>query len=429
MTNIFIDSLSQQAEMSTLTSEVKSSEVLETTEAPESKNGPIPSNIYPRFTNEDKITEAINENFNIFQINSLINTVKSNINPLHISLEKKSKVFIFGAGGTTSWFLPKLLKIYNDAFNKVPTLRYDLQIVLIDLDQVEPKNLIRQNFISDDVNRNKAEVLSERYNDLYPNISVTYVAKYATYSNFDSKFLPENKYGEEHFVCLNKLGINKEDILINLVDNEGFKKKLDFYIARYKNPLFAAGVNLFNGQVYYSINKHTNGYVYDHPDLLGIFDEVSVHACADHDANGTDDNPEQLFNGNDVAASLLANLYQTVLTSIPLYKRINFVSGDNMHVSIGARNYSVLYHYVKTYLKDNSESINKAQGYFSRYGYLTTKSALRHAKVLRDNHVILNFKSIYEGQGPIPPIELPEPPKDGSETVTETTQETVSQTA
>ena len=299
---------------------------------------------------------------------------------------------------------------------------------------METKNLIRQNFISDDVNRNKAEVLSERYSDLYPNISVTYVAKYATYSNFDSQFLPANKYPEEHFVCLNQLGINKEDILINLVDNEGFKKKLDFYIARYKNPMFAAGVNLFNGQVYYSINKNTNGYVHDHPDLLNIFDEVSVHACADHDANGTDDNPEQLFNGNDVAASLLANLYQTVLTSIPLYKRINFVSGDNMHVSVGGRNYSVLYNIVKSYLKDNSENINKAKGYFDRYGFLTTKSAQRHAKTLRDSHVILNFKSIYEGQGPIPMIEIPEPPKEeapvtSTETAAEVTQEAVSQTA
>ncbi len=44
--------------------------------------------------------------------------------------------YIFGAGGTTSWFLPKLLKIYNDAFNKVPDLRYDLNIVLIDADIV-----------------------------------------------------------------------------------------------------------------------------------------------------------------------------------------------------------------------------------------------------------------------------------------------------
>ncbi len=144
----------------------------------------------------------------------------------------------------------------------------------------------------------------------------------------------------------------------------GFKKKLDFFIARYKNPMFAAGVNLFNGQVYYSNNKHTNGYVYDHPDLLDIFDEVSIHACADHDANGTDDNPEQLFNGNDIAASLLSNLYQTALTSIPLYKRINFVSGDNMHVSVGERNYSVLYEYVKSYIKEYNEDLTKARNYF-----------------------------------------------------------------
>ena len=86
---------------------------------------------------------------------------------------------------------------------------------------METKNLIRQNFISPDVNRNKAEVLSERYDELYPNISVTYVPKYATYANFDTKYLPNNKYPEEHFVCLNQLGINKKDILINLVDNEG----------------------------------------------------------------------------------------------------------------------------------------------------------------------------------------------------------------
>lgn len=112
---------------------------------------------------------------------------------------------------------------------------------------LETKNLIRQNFIGEDVGRNKAEVLSERYTDLYQNIAVSFVPKYATYSNFDKKFLPDNKYEEEHFVCLSQLNIGKNDVLINLVDNEGFKKKLDFYITRYKNPLFAAGVNLFNG--------------------------------------------------------------------------------------------------------------------------------------------------------------------------------------
>lgn len=287
---------------------------------------------------------------------------------------------------------------------------------------METKNLIRQNFISPDVNRNKAEVLSERYDELYPNISVTYVPKYATYANFDTKYLPNNKYPEEHFVCLNQLSINKKDILINLVDNEGFKKKLDFFIARYKNPLFAAGVNLFNGQVYYSNNKHTNGYVYDHPDLLDIFDEVSIHACADHDANGTDDNPEQLFNGNDVAASLLANLYQTVLTSIPLYKRINFVSGDNMNVSVGERNYSVLFEHIKNYTKNHNEELTKARNYFERYGYLPTKTSVRYFELLKQNHKFLNFKSIYE-TGEI--LEEPTVSELTKESTVSTAQETV----
>lgn len=384
------------------------------------KQPSVPNNIYLKFENEETITQSISENLNMFQINKLLSLVKSTCNPMHEALKKKSKVFIFGAGGTTSWFLPKLLKIYNDAFHKVPNLRYELQIVLIDQDIVETKNLIRQNFISEDVGRNKAEVLSERYSDLYQNITVSFVPKYATYTTFDKNYLKGNTYSEDHFVCLSQLNISKNDILINLVDNEGFKKKLDFYINRHKNPLFAAGVNLFNGQVYYTTNQNTNGYVHDHPDLLEIFDEVSVHACADHDANGTDDNPEQLFNGNDVAASLLANIYQTVLTSVPLYKRINFISGDNMNVSTGSRNYSVLYYYVKNYLKDNFKAIEESKEYFLTYGNKGTRSAKRHEKFLKENQLLEIFKSLYEGMPvtelfevpPLTPIERPVVPTE-----------------
>lgn len=214
---------------------------------------------------------------------------------------------------------------------------------------METKNLIRQNFISDDVNSNKAQVLSERYSEIYPNITVSFIPKYATYKKFDEQYLPQNKYEEEHFVDIDALGIIPNDVLINLVDNEGFKKKLDVFCKEHLNFLFAAGVNLFNGQAYFSNNRRTNGYVHDHADLLNIFDEVSVHACADADANGTDDNPEQLFNGNDVAASILSNLYQTVLTDIPLYKRINFVTGTNMNVSCGDVNYSNLLYWITHY--------------------------------------------------------------------------------
>lgn len=264
---------------------------------------------------------------------------------------------------------------------------------------METKNLIRQNFISEDIGENKAKVLSERYTEIYPKIFVSYIDKYATYSAFDTRYLKENTYPEEFFVDIDTLGLKPEDILINLVDNEGFKKKLDVYCKEHLNPLFAAGVNLFNGQAYYSCNKNTNGYVMDHVDLLEIFDEVSVHACADTDANGTDDNPEQLFNGNDVAASVLSNLYQTVLTDIPLYKKINFTTGLNMSVTTGDTNYSNLLHWIN-HLSNNEDSVDflvlKARKFVERFGLeKTTESAKFYYDIYHKNNQYQKITDIF----------------------------------
>ena len=239
---------------------------------------------------------------------------------------------------------------------------------------METKNLIRQNFISEDVNTNKAEVLANRYTDLYQDITVSYIPKYATYGRFDQQYLPDNEYPEELFVNIDDLNIKSHDILINLVDNEGFKKKLDHFNRRVPTLLFAAGVNLFNGQVYFTTNRKTNGYVTDHSDLMGIFDEVSIHACADTDANGSDDNPEQLFNGNDIAASLLSNIYQSVLTDVITYKRINFISGNNINVSTALTNYSYLAYICKNILANADEDYAKAVKYINVHGTDKTTS-------------------------------------------------------
>lgn len=63
------------------------------------------------------------------------------------------KILIAGCGGTGARVLGPLIKIIPD----------DTTITLFDADVVEERNLARQNFMPEDVGRNKAELLEERF--------------------------------------------------------------------------------------------------------------------------------------------------------------------------------------------------------------------------------------------------------------------------
>lgn len=230
------------------------------------------------------------------------------------------KIVIFGAGGTTSWFLPKLVKMLY-------SLKIIAEIVLVDGDIVEEKNLLRQNFAPCDVGQNKAHVLANRYGTLHRSLDISAIPKFAFYKSpilgnsatqysdsfFDIDMLPE---------C---------NCFINLVDNEGFKKQLDCYLVRTSRyyDYFSAGVNLYNGQVYQT--KQGSGfYSLDHESTLHDVEEVAEISCAEEDAQA---GPDQLFNGNDVAASVLANQFQRFLLNEPNFtKFVTFTTGSNMSV-------------------------------------------------------------------------------------------------
>lgn len=66
------------------------------------------------------------------------------------------KVVVLGAGGTGGYVIPHL---YRLAYASGRPIR----IILCDGDIVEEKNLIRQNFVKQDIGRNKAQVLAQRY--------------------------------------------------------------------------------------------------------------------------------------------------------------------------------------------------------------------------------------------------------------------------
>ena len=62
------------------------------------------------------------------------------------------KIVVLGAGGTGGYVIPHLYRL--GYASEHPT-----RILVCDGDVVEQKNLIRQNFVEQDIGRNKAQVL------------------------------------------------------------------------------------------------------------------------------------------------------------------------------------------------------------------------------------------------------------------------------
>lgn len=72
------------------------------------------------------------------------------------------RIVVIGAGGTGSRVIPLISQ-----FIKTCSWVIDPEIVVVDDDIVEEKNLFRQNFIKSDIGKNKAVVLANRYSKAY----------------------------------------------------------------------------------------------------------------------------------------------------------------------------------------------------------------------------------------------------------------------
>ncbi len=80
------------------------------------------------------------------------------------------KIIILGAGGTGGYVIPHLYRIAFAADRQ-------MRIIVCDGDVVEGKNLIRQNFVEQDIGRNKAQVLAERYSAAF-GIECEYISRF-----------------------------------------------------------------------------------------------------------------------------------------------------------------------------------------------------------------------------------------------------------
>jgi len=82
------------------------------------------------------------------------------------SEKRPTAIFVIGAGGTGSYFVPMISR-------DIHTMETPPSLVLCDGDVVEEKNLKRQHFIASDIGKNKAAALAGRYSAAF-GISVGY---------------------------------------------------------------------------------------------------------------------------------------------------------------------------------------------------------------------------------------------------------------
>lgn len=175
-----------------------------------------------------------------------------------------------GTGGYVFYYLSRLIASQKDKDN--------FQILLADGDIIEEKNLIRQNFISDDVGRKKVEVLSKRYGYVY-DMEIPYFPNYIE----DQKTL-------ENLLWEPRLGFQPScTVLIGCVDNN--KTRQLFHKAFMDFPdlmiYIDSGNDEWSGQVVMGAKGRNHIILppigYYHPDILEDKDTLfpSELSCED----------------------------------------------------------------------------------------------------------------------------------------------------
>lgn len=184
---------------------------------------------------------------------------------------------VLGCGGTGSAFIPRLCALLS-------TIEADHAVSIFDADIVEMKNLSRQNFFKQDLNKNKAEVLGAKCNTMF-NVPVIAYNRYI-----------ETK-DDLQAVCG---GSGHIPFIVGCVDTNAVRKMLHEFVSGYAGRIFwlDSGNEEYVGQVVLSTNNSGNSSMgtmcntfrfklpdvtYFFPDMLESKEEfASKLSCADH---------------------------------------------------------------------------------------------------------------------------------------------------
>lgn len=141
-------------------------------------------------------------------MNKTLNLEYMNARKLILPNIEMVNLVLIGCGGTGSWLAPSVVR-----FARMLTEKFDrdVKITFVDPDQVEPKNVYRQNFCEAEVGAYKAEALAFRYGTAWGMSIVAIDARF--HARLD---LPTARNGNEYLT-----------VLIGCVDNAAARQEIE----------------------------------------------------------------------------------------------------------------------------------------------------------------------------------------------------------
>ncbi|MCI9625629.1 MAG: hypothetical protein HFI90_02480 [Clostridia bacterium] len=212
---------------------------------------------------------------------------------MRLAKNRPVTIIIIGAGGTGGYVIPHLYRI---AFATGRPCR----VIIADGDIVERKNLIRQNFAECDIGENKAEVMAERYSEVF---------------GIETEYIPDFIESEEQLCeLLDVRGRRNEPkpigILIGAVDNNRSRVMCHNVFNKLDDIIYIdAGNGEYTGQVVCGVKQ--SGQVMSKP-VARVYPEIltdvekfpSELSCAERSVSAPQSIAANLFASTAVAAML-----------------------------------------------------------------------------------------------------------------------------
>lgn len=312
-------------------------------------------------------------------------------------LRKKSTRYHFvvvGAGGTGGHLLPNLIRqvgVHNRSLSE-DVMKHS--VVVIDADDVETSNLIRQNFTQNDLGKNKAKVMATRYGRAF-GVNVGYIEEYITSPKelilmAADSYLSQSDldifYGERESALKDNNPENFMDtiatnvvVFIDATDNNKTRFLIEEAARRWKGTaiVLSSGNESSAGQVIFSMfpygTSNTLNEVWDKgglfsdsgpietPSFFDVFPDSPFEklptevSCAESTVSA----PQNMI-ANVTAANILFNYVNKLLAYEPIQVFLTFFDTDGMTQSV--------YHFTKT---DVTRALQLTEGNKNLARYVT----------------------------------------------------------